>query len=91
MADRQRVGALLELGWSHRRIARDRDPSGDGGPLRGGGSPKPANPIVGQEPSSGPASAAAACHEFIEQGLERGLTAQRIWQDLGELYGYPHG
>jgi transposase len=92
MADRQRIKALLELGWSHRRIAREVGVHRETvARYAEEWSRKPANPIVGEKPSSGPASTAATYHHFIEQGLERGLTAQRIWQDLGELYGYQHG
>src|SRR5207244_6778957 len=92
MADRQRIKALLELGWSHRRIAREVGVHRETvARYEATAGRKPANPIVGEKPSSGPASTAATYHHFIEQGLERGLTAQRIWQDLGELYGYQQG
>jgi hypothetical protein len=37
---------------------------------------KPANPIAG------PASAATAHQQHIEKAVEKGLSAQRIWQDL---------
>jgi hypothetical protein len=66
---------------------------------------KPANPITGSEavavagewvqnrpnPIAGTASAAAAHQAFIEAAREKGLSAQRIWQDLVELHGYSHG
>ncbi len=93
MADRQRIQALLELGWSHRRIA------GEAGVDREtvaryarAGPANPANPIVGEKPSiPGPTSPAAVHEVFIERGLKQGLSAQRIWQDLVEEYGYGHG
>jgi transposase len=37
-----------------------------------------------------PRSSAAAYHEVIVAKLERGLSVQRIWQDLVECYGYGH-
>jgi transposase len=37
-----------------------------------------------------PRSAAAPYRDAIQEKLEQGLTAQRIWQDLVEEYGYGH-
>lgn len=105
MSSQQQIESLLELGWPHRRIARElgvhRETVGRYARLR---TSKPANPIAGSEdpgardgpdenrpnPITGPPSSAAAHHAYIEKGLERGLTAQRIWQDLVELHGYSH-
>ena len=91
MASQQHIRALLELGWSHRRIAREvgvhRETVGRYAQwLRA----KPANPIAGSgeqnrpNPIPGPPSSAAPYHEFIEARVNQGLTAQRIWQDLSE-------
>jgi len=93
MADRQRIHALLELGWSHRRIAReagvDRETVAR---YAQAGRSNAANPIVGENPStSGPTSPAAIHDAFIRQGVKSGLSAQRIWQDLVEQYGYAYG
>ena len=93
MADRQRIQALLELGWSHRRIARevgvDRETVAR---YARADRSNPANLIVGEKPStSGPTSRAADHDAFIRQGVKSGLSAQRIWQDLVEQYGYGHG
>jgi len=106
MSTQQQVKALLDLGWSHRRIARElgvhRETVGRYARLE---ESKPANPITGSEavavpgerdqnrpnPIAGPASAAAAHQAFIEAALKKGLSAQRIWQDLVELHGYGHG
>jgi hypothetical protein len=47
---------------------------------------KPANPIAGSlgqnrpNPIPGPASSAEPYDEFIQAGVNRGLTAQRMWQ-----------
>jgi len=110
--DRQRVLALLELGWSYRRIERETgirretiagyDPrraanpanpiagSGDDvGVLGVGGGENRPNPIAGS--MAGPVSACEPFRAEIEAGVERGLTAQRIWQDLCEEQGFAHG
>ena len=110
--DRQRVLALLDLGWSYRRIERETgsrretiagyDPrraakpanpitgSGDEVVVAGdlGGQMRP-NPIPGSLP--GPASACEPFRAEIEAAVEKGLTAQRIWQDLCEEQGFAHG
>lgn len=94
MADKQRVLALLELGWSYRRIEREtgvrRETVARYDPRR---SPKAANPTAGAEAkpakvAAGPRSAAAPYREAIEAAVVRGLTAQRIWQDLREQHGF---
>src|SRR5215467_13624239 len=93
MADRQRIQALLELGWSHRRIAREAgvDRETVARYARAGPS-NPANLIVGEKPSSsGPSSPAAVHDAFIRQGIKSGLSAQRIWQDLVEQHGCGDG
>lgn len=111
MADVRKIEALLELCWSHRRIAREvgcgRETVARYARLR---ESKPANliagsselqnrpnPITGSElkrgvgSSPGPGSLAAPYHDLIQAGVNRGLTAQRIWQDLVEEHGYAHG
>ena len=106
MTTQQQIGTLLALGWAHRRIARElgvhRETVGRYARLR---AAKPANVIAGSaspdeavgvaqnrpNPIAGPASAAVAHRDYIKQALGRGLTAQRIWQDLVEQYGFSHG
>jgi len=97
MVDQRRILALLELGWSYRRIERETgvrretvaryDPRrpAKAANLSTGPAPKPA------KVSTGSRSAAEPYREFISGALARGLTAQRIWQDLREEYGYGHG
>jgi len=96
MADKQRILALLELGWSYRRIQREtgvhRDTVARYDPRR---TPKPANVSTGSiskpaNPSPGPVSACEPYRGYIEQSVARGLTAQRIWQDLKEEHGFSH-
>jgi transposase len=123
---RQQVIALLELGWSYRRIEsetgvrretvsrydrlRRSNPakvfpgsSGESSPginnlgssedskaakVFPGSESNPAKVFAGSERQS--RSSAAAYHDEIVGQVEKGLTAQRIWQDLVEDYGYGH-
>lgn len=94
MADKQRIQALLELGWSYRRIQREtgvhRDTVARYDPRR---ASKPAKVTAGSmlKPagvSPGSASVCEPYREYINKALDKGLTAQRIWQDLKEDYGF---
>ena len=99
MAERQRIQALLELGWSYRRIQRATGVRREtvSGYDRKRDS-KPANLSTGSgvlpgrtaNLPPGPQSAAEPYREFIEAAVAKGLSAQRIWQDLREDYGYGH-
>jgi transposase len=86
MADRQGVLALLELGWSYRRIEQAtgvrREPVARYDPSRAAKAAKV---------STGPKSAAEPYRDFIQAAVAKGLRAQRIWQDLREEYGFGHG
>jgi hypothetical protein len=101
----QSIIALHEQGWSRRRIARelglDRGTVGKylvvnsksaTNPQTGSGeaASKPAtNPQTGSATVSGPASLCDPWREQIEAALERGLSIQRIYQDLvaGHQFG----
>lgn len=94
----QSILTLHERGWSKRRIARElgldratvrkylagisKSPT----PQTGSGDPwppKPAtDPHTGSADLGGPASLCDPWREQIEQALERGLSIQRIYQDL---------
>ncbi len=96
MADKQRIVALLGLGWSYRRIAREagvhRDTVARYDPRR---TAKPANVSAGSIPkparvSPGSVSACEPFRDVIERALVRGLTAQRIWQDLRADHCFSH-
>jgi len=96
MADKQRTQALIELGWSYRRIQRetgvDRETVARYDPRR---EPKPAKVSAGSvskpaKVSTGPASACEPYRSIIEAAVAKGLTAQRIWQDLREDYHFSH-
>jgi len=94
MADKQRILALLDLGWSYRRIQREtgvrRETVARYDPRR---QPKAAKVSAG--PSSKPAGVTpgsmSVCEPYrdhINKALDQGLSAQRIWQDLREGYGF---
>jgi transposase len=126
MPKKSHVLALLELGWSYRRIERETGvrretvsgydairrgnpaktfpgsevppaaDSGDQPPVEG---PNPAKTFAGSDPNPAktfPGSdaagrfAAARYHDAIVEKHGHGLTAQRIWQDLTEEFGYGH-
>ena len=96
MIDQQHIEALLELGWSYRRIERETgirretvaryDPRHNSKPdnLAAGSEAKPA------KVTPGPRNLAEPYRDEIQAALNQGLTAQRIWQDLC-THGFPHG
>jgi transposase len=95
MADKQRILALLELGWSYRRIQRetgvDRETVARHDPRR----QKPVEVSAGTTPnaakvSTGPQSVCEPYRHIIEAAAAKGLSAQRIWQDLREDYHFNH-
>jgi transposase len=110
--DRQRILALLELGWTYRRVEREtgvrretiakyaralqsnpaNPTTGSAADLIGqgnsGGQKRP-NPTAGSAP--GPPSACEPFRTEIAEMISRGLTAQRIWQELCTEYGFAHG
>src|SRR5712691_2598598 len=104
MSTQQQVKALLDLGWTHRRIAREVGVHRETvGRYAREAVPKPANLIAGSpeaggqeiqnrpNPIAGPQSLAAPYQESIQAGVDKGLSAQRIWQDLVDVHGYGHG
>jgi hypothetical protein len=126
MPKKSQVLALLELGWSYRRIERETgvrretvssydairranaaktfpgsDPpqATDSGDSPTVDSPNPAKTFAGSDANPAktfPGSeapgrfAAARYHGAIVEKRAHGLTAQRIWQDLTEEFGYGH-
>jgi transposase len=96
MADKQRILALIELGWSYRRIEREtgvrRETVARYDPGRAAKAAKVPTGAAGKaaKVSTGPHSAAEVYRDTIEAAVAKGLTAQRIWQDLREAYGYGH-
>lgn len=54
----------------------------------------PATPMAGSDPPAGPSGPESRCEalrEVILSALERGLSAQRIWQDLRAEHGFAGG
>jgi len=97
MADKQKILALLELGWSYRRIQRetgtDRETVARFDPRR---QSKPAKVPTGPGAKAArvPIGSTSACEPYrsiIEASVAMGLSAQRIWQDLREDYNFSHG
>ena len=124
MPKQQHVLALLELGWTYRRIEAetgvrretvsryDQIRRGNAAKTFPGSDPSPPEASLGRpcdvDPNpaktfagspANPAKtfpgstdrrrfAAALYREAIIEKLDAGLTVQRIWQDLGEEYGY---
>ena len=97
MADKQKILALLELGWSYRRIQRetgtDREAVARLDPRR---QSKPAKVPTGPGANAArvPIGSTSACEPYrsiIEASVARGLSAQRIWQDLREDYHFAFG
>src|SRR6266702_348496 len=93
MTDKRRVLALLEPGWSYRRIQREtgvrRETIAGYDPQR---QSKAANLSAGSNAAHEPPGLAEPYRKQIEAGLQQGLTAQRIWQALCEdpAVCYPH-
>jgi transposase len=95
MADVQRIKALLELGWSHRRMQRETGVHRETVARYDPRHSKPAKVTAGSgsKPArAAPGNAAEPYRKGIEEAVARGLTAQRIWQDLKEDYcfGYSY-
>src|SRR3974390_2602473 len=79
----QSIIGLHEQGWSARRIARELGlDRGTVGKYVGGDSKPATNPQPGSGTIPGPASLCDPWREQIEAALERGLSIQRIYQDL---------
>ena len=94
----QSIAALHEQGWSARRIARELDLdrgtvrkylaglSKPATPHTGSDDPRVSKPATHPHPGSltllGPPSLCAPWRDQIKQALERGLSIQRIYQDL---------
>ena len=97
MADKQRILALLELGWKYRRIEREtgvrRETVARYDRARLSNEAKvPTGPVANA--ARVPTGAQSVCEPYrhlIEASVARGLSAQRIWQDLKEDYHFSHG
>jgi len=93
MAKVQAIIGLLEQGWSYRRIAKElgvhRQTVARYDRLRRGGQSKSSILTPGSEPiSSTNRSLCEPYRSIIEDKLEEGLTAQRIYQDIRDEHGF---
>ncbi len=97
MAQVQAILVLRARGWSFRRIGRElgihRDTVRRHVQLAesSGGDPSVESDVQNRPnlpAGSGPTSTAEPYREAIAQGLERGLSCQRIWQDLKTEHGF---
>jgi transposase len=83
MIDKQRIQALLDLGWSYRKIEREtgvrRETISSYDPCH---VSKPAKVSTG--------SAVEPYRHEVEAAIAKGLSAQRIWQDLRADYGFSY-
>jgi hypothetical protein len=87
MPKKSQVLALLELGWSYRRIEAEtgvrRETVSRYDEARQG---KAAKTFPGSAPRA--RFVAASYRTTILEKLAEGLTVQRVWQDLGDEFGY---
>lgn len=97
MADERKIQALIELGWSYRRIQRetgvDRETVARYDPRREPKSAKvPTGPVANAaRVPTGSQSACEPYRQIIEAAVARGLSAQRIWQDLKDDHYFSRG
>jgi transposase len=89
MADRRQIEALLELGWSYRRIEREtgiyHETVARYDPRRQSNTAKVPTGSTGSKAARAPTGSGSSCEPYralIEDALRKGLSAQRIWQDL---------
>jgi hypothetical protein len=89
MPKKSQVLALLELGWSYRRIEWETGVRRE--TVSGYDEIRRANAAKTFPGSKPPARFAAAHYHdtIVEKRMQR-LTAQRIWQDLTKEFGYAH-
>jgi transposase len=92
MIDIQRIQALLELGWSYRRIEREtgvrRETIARYDPRHVSNAAKVSTGEMAKPARVSPGSAVEPYRQEVEAALAKGLSAQRIWQDLRSDYGF---
>lgn len=94
MIDVKRIQALLSLGWSYRRIQRETGIRREtiaryDNRRRSNAAKAPAGEMA--KPAKVPTGSVEPYRQEIEAALAKGLSAQRIWQDLREEYGFGFG
>jgi transposase len=92
MIDIQRIQALLELGWSYRRIEREtgvrRETIARYDPRHVSNAAKVSTGEIAKPARVSTGSAVEPYRREVEVALSKGLSAQRIWQDLRTDYGF---
>jgi hypothetical protein len=94
MIDKQRIQALLDLGWSYRRIEREtgvrRETIANYDPRRLSKAAKVSPGEMAKPARVSTGSAVETYRQEVEAALSKGLSAQRIWQDLRTDYGFSY-
>lgn len=88
MAKRQQVLALLDLGWSFRRIETETGVRRETITRYHAALAAKAARVFAGSGTTRPWATAAAYRATIQEKLDAGLSVQRIWQDLVEEFGY---
>lgn len=94
MIDKQRIQALLDLGWSYRKIEREtgvrRETISTHDPRRISKAAKVSTGEMAKPARVSTGSAVEPYRQEVEAAIAKGLSAQRIWQDLRVDYGFAH-
>jgi transposase len=94
MIDVQRIQALLDLGWSYRKIEREtgirRETIASYDSRRAPNAAKVSTGKMAKPARVSTGSAVEPYRHEVEAALAKGLSAQRIWQDLKADYGFAY-
>jgi transposase len=94
MIDKQRIQDLLELGWSYRRIEREtgvrRETISSYDPHHVSKAAKVSPGQMAKPARTSTGSAVEPYRKEVEAAVAKGLSAQRIWQDLRADYGFSY-
>jgi transposase len=92
MIDKQRIQALLDLGWSYRKIEREtgvrRETVANCDPCHNSKAAKVSPGQMAKPDKVSTGSAVEPYRREVEAAVAKGLSAQRIWQDLRADYGF---
>ena len=94
MIDKQRIQALLDLGWSYRKIEREtgvrRETIANYDPCHVSKAAKVSPGQMAKPDKVSTGSAVEPYRKEVEAAIAKGLSAQRIWQDLRADYGFSY-
>jgi transposase len=92
MIDKQRIQALLDLGWSYRKIEREtgvrRETIANYDPCHVSKAAKVSSGQMAKPDKVSTGSTVEPYRHEVETAVAKGLSAQRIWQDLRADYGF---